>query len=228
MAIDQAILDDVTINQIPTLRFYDWNQPTLSLGYFQSYELPGERFAEVAKVRRSTGGGAILHDHELTYSLAMPMPGNQTGARSELYRDVHASIAGILAEHGVAAHPFRDDPKPFGSDKAFLCFQRRTDEDLVVSGYKILGSAQRRTKTAVLQHGSLLLKASRWAPELPGIHDLTSASLSAKEIADEFAQAFAELHNIHWQKSQVPDELKQKAQPIRTERFDSDSWWHRH
>ena len=74
MAVDEALLLDAAENGIATLRFYEWSEPTLSLGYFQRYD---DRYSHAASrdcaiVRRQTGGGAILHDRELTYSLTLP------------------------------------------------------------------------------------------------------------------------------------------------------------
>lgn len=225
MAIDQAILEDVSRTGIPTLRFYGWSRPTLSLGYFQSHQLATERYADAERVRRSTGGGAILHDAELTYSLTMPMAKNQTGAREELYRGVHEIVATVLSDRGVTARPYRTEAKCLGDGDAFLCFQRRTDEDLIVSGYKVLGSAQRRTKTAVLQHGSLLLRASRLTPELPGVFDLTSIAVCADEVAKEIALGLSQMLATDWAEHQISAELMSRSVQISAERFQTKKWW---
>src|SRR5688500_20216584 len=74
MAVDEALLESAALENRCTLRFYRWSEPTLSLGYFQRYEDRRQHAASLscACVRRASGGGAILHDHELTYSLAVP------------------------------------------------------------------------------------------------------------------------------------------------------------
>ncbi len=180
MSVDQAIAESVSRSEsiggdaTATLRFYQWSRPTLSLGYFQSNADCLPRFRDVSRVRRATGGGAILHHHELTYSLTLPTPSGQRGARHDLYRIVHQSIIDSLERFAIRARPHRDDPRPLGNiSDDFLCFRRRTEEDLVVSGYKVVGSAQRRDKRSILQHGSILLRASEHTPELPGVFDLT-------------------------------------------------------
>lgn len=173
MAIDQALLESVEADRRATLRLYVWSEPTLSIGYFQklSDRVGHDESAGLACVRRATGGGAILHHHELTYSVVIPVE-RQTGPRMDLYQQTHLAVINVLSEYGIGAIPFRlagsnrgplrDSEKKDSSVEPFLCFQRRSDEDLIVGGYKVLGSAQRKSRHAVLQHGSLLIRASKW------------------------------------------------------------------
>lgn len=199
MAVDQALLD--LVNE-PVVRLYRWATPTLSLGYFQA-TVDSEQHVEsrgCPVLRRSTGGGAIMHDFELTYSLILPADLVQSKT-SELYDRVHRTVAGMLAEVGLTGllHPSRPtvpEPLELGRNsnsstasvqrEPFLCFQRRAEGDLIlwpsaptagthtadmVIGHKILGSAQRKRDGAVLQHGSILFRQSPRAPQLLGIND---------------------------------------------------------
>ena len=105
MAIDEALLAAAATSGQSTLRFYRWAEPTLSLGYFQPY---ADRWghaasSESAAVRRSSGGGAILHDIELTYSIAVPNSHPLAHDCLGLYRAVHASLIAALAQWGVGA-----------------------------------------------------------------------------------------------------------------------------
>src|SRR5688500_3010165 len=107
MARDEALLQRIGRNESPpTLRFYRWNPPTISLGYFQTYaeyaSLPPPA-RDLAVVRRQTGGGAILHDLELTYSLVLPVDhGLLTGGNpNTLYHHVHAVFADLLASLNI-------------------------------------------------------------------------------------------------------------------------------
>lgn len=229
MATDQAILESVERSSIPTLRFYGWLQPSLSLGYFQQYQArtSHEASSQADCVRRATGGGAILHHHELTYCLVMPMPASSTHDRQKLYRQTHAAIANTLAKFAVRATPYRIDGRTGGDESSFLCFQRRTEEDLVVGGYKVLGSAQRRARHAVLQHGSLLLEASPLAPQLPGVFDLTSKRLDPIEMVDPIAKHLGESLGFHWVSGQFTDEERQRSEYIESEKFGSTAWTHR-
>jgi lipoate-protein ligase A len=241
MAVDQSILESVgqsavsRIEPAATLRFYTWQTPTLSLGYFQSSDDSSPRFDNLAHVRRSTGGGAILHHHELTYSLSVATQPGEHGARNDLYRCVHDAVISELSRLSVTARPYRLsagavkalNKRPASSGDEFLCFQRRTDEDLIVSGYKVLGSAQRRAKGALLQHGSLLLRSSEFAAELPGIFDLTSKSLDAQSLASRIAATIGELIGVTFCPGELTKHENSRADEILTDRFESSSWWSR-
>ncbi len=197
MAIDDAMLDYATEHQRVLLRLYQWSEPTLSLGYFQKIEERELHAASrsIALVRRATGGGAIVHHHDLTYSLAVPQLSIQLGSAPALYSAVHRAMVDWLNELGLAAaqwqsvHTFSlpTVQRTAASKVEFLCFQRRSDGDGVVGEHKILGSAQRRGKGALLQHGSLLLSRSAHAPELPGIGDLVASELDLMASGRPFA-----------------------------------------
>ncbi len=172
MAVDAVLLETAVRDGLATFRWYRWSEPTVSLGYFQdAAEIAADpSLADLPLVRRLTGGGAILHDREWTYSFAAP-------ARQELFRHpeeaydlVHAAILGVLAKFGCRAEP-RGETVRQTSEPA-LCFSRRDAHDVVWKGHKILGSAQRRRKGALLQHGSLLLEASERTPRHQGLYDL--------------------------------------------------------
>jgi lipoate-protein ligase A len=164
MARDEAILLAVSAKDAPaTLRFYRWSSPTISLGYFQSYSdyaaLPPPA-GSFPVVRRLTGGGAILHDIELTYSLTLPLghPLLAACGPSGLYEAVHQAFARVLVQLGVpVTHP-SGVPDSSSHRGPFFCFERHSRYDLLADGRKLMGSAQRRTRAAVLQHGSLILE----------------------------------------------------------------------
>ncbi|MFO0893007.1 MAG: lipoate--protein ligase [Isosphaeraceae bacterium] len=150
--------------------------PTLSLGYFQSIidARREPRWAASSIVRRLTGGGAIWHDRELTY--AVTLPGDHPAARPNtgLYREIHAAILEVLRRRGLDAHRRGPSEPPLGAPESsgkspFLCFTDRDPEDIVFAASKIVGSAQRRRRGAILQHGSILLGRSSATPELPGV-----------------------------------------------------------
>lgn len=176
MAIDQALLEFAGREHCVILRLYSWSRPTLSLGYFQKYDarLTHQPSRDLDIVRRSTGGGAIVHDHDWTYSVCVPDDRlrSKLGAVPELYETIHESVISWLAGYGIRASRFREDGSCPTEGCSFLCFERRSAGDVVAHDTKLLGSAQRRKHHALLQHGSLLLERSTYAPSLDGTKEL--------------------------------------------------------
>lgn len=167
MARDEALLTLVGDGSSPpTLRFYRWDPPTISLGYFQrfaEFEALPPPAGKLALVRRTTGGGAILHDREWTYSLTLPAahPALHGGA-SSLYELVDTALIDSLALLNVHATSCRAGDGSTAARGPFFCFERRHCSDVLLGDQKLAGSAQRRTRQAVLQHGSIIL-ANRFA-----------------------------------------------------------------
>ncbi len=190
MAADECLLE-AAADGLRAVRLYDWSEPTVSLGYFQDeVEFRGEgRFSNLAAVRRLSGGGAILHHLELTYSLVLPPGDPFTEDPTRLYSLVHDAILDVLRAAGIEAAMRGEDRKL--AAEPFLCFIRGDRHDIVFEGHKIVGSAQRRRRGAVLQHGSLLLDASPHAAELPGVNDLSNAERLTSEIGQTLGQSIA-------------------------------------
>jgi lipoate-protein ligase A len=214
------------------LRFYTWQQPTLSLGYFQA---ANDRQSHAASrdcplVRRSSGGGAILHDRELTYSLALPSQASAAAAR-RLYEQVHGSLISTLAGFGARAILYGDvaecESEKCPAEEPFLCFQRRTCFDVVAGGSKIAGSAQRRRGRAVLQHGSVLLAASPHAPELPGLAEIAQISLTASALAAAWACSLSDALAMTAVEAPLAADERQLAEGIVADRFGSPDFTHR-
>jgi lipoate-protein ligase A len=195
MAVDEVLLETAATAGLATLRFYEWQEPTLSLGYFQAAADREQHAAsrECPLVRRASGGGAIVHDRELTYSIALPRSNPRFTTANELYDLFHETLLRTFATFGVTAAMYRPaagqcdaGPPPSAAAEPFLCFQRRSCGDIVSGGAKIVGSAQRRRRGAVLQHGSILLARSAAAPELPGVGEVATASITRAELTDRW------------------------------------------
>jgi len=145
MGIDEAILTLLSQGQtVPTLRFYTWSPPACSIGYFQSIgaelDLSHCKELQIDVVRRMTGGGAVFHEHEVTYSFLAPLKEDYVPAK---ILDSYLKISeGIIL--GL---------KPLGVTVEF-----KPLNDLVVNGKKISGNAQTRRLGILLQHGTILLK----------------------------------------------------------------------
>ena len=162
MAIDEALLLTMaqTPDPQPVLRFYGWSPATLSLGYAQSYhkEVDEEAcFAEgIDIVRRPTGGRAVLHQFELTYSVIAPEHDpHVAGTVIESYLKISQAILKSLNALGVPAEMVACGGLNGASSSA--CFDAPSWYELVVDGRKLVGSAQVRKEGMLLQHGSILL-----------------------------------------------------------------------
>jgi len=184
MAVDEALLLSDEPADI-TLRFYEWQEPTLSLGYFQALADRSQHTASqnCTVIRRASGGGAILHDRELTYSLVAPLTQRFGASAAELYDLAHQSLCEVLSDWNIIAHLCAaDELLTLSAAEPFLCFQRRSRGDVLLGEHKICGSAQRRHQARVLQHGSVLLGRSPFAPELSGIRELAPPAPSLSDL----------------------------------------------
>ena len=248
MAVDEALLQAAVDENTATLRLYQWSEPTLSLGYFQRYaDREGHTASrECAIVRRQSGGGAILHDRELTYSLTLPASHPVTRDATTLYTAVHEAFIQLLTPHlrqlrDAARLRLNDVDSPLSADEEpFLCFQRRARGDLLleisdeaartagrVLAYKILGSAQRRHRGAILQHGSLLLEEWPAAPELPGWRGLVGGADPLDGLVAGLPQQLGLLGASHWVRASLSDEILDAARRIERTRYSNGSWTRR-
>jgi lipoate-protein ligase A len=163
MAVDEAILEAVQNGKSPpTLRLYDWDPACLSLGYAQSIEDVDE--AALAAhgwdvVRRPTGGRAILHIDELTYSvIGSDEEPRLAGGVKESYLRLSSALLKSLDQLSVPAiREGKKDKATRPQDENPVCFEAPSDYEITIEGKKLVGSAQARRKNGVLQHGSLPL-----------------------------------------------------------------------
>jgi len=190
MAADEVLLDTAATG-IASLRFYGWSPATLSLGYFQAERLrhTNRELERLPFVRRPTGGATLVHDHEVTYGLGLPAgPAWQAG--EPWLRRMHAIIASALGKLDVPARMISPDRKDVAA--GVLCFQQFTAGDILLNSAKIVGSAQRRQRGALLQHGAILLAKSSHAPVLPGIQELSKKTLTIAEVVAAVSCEFAQ------------------------------------
>src|SRR5689334_4189220 len=161
MAIDEAILEAVGSGDAPpTLRLYRWEPACLSLGYAQpASDADVERLADHGwhLVRRMTGGRAILHTDELTYSVALPLDHPLIrGTIPDSYRRISAALMVALKDIGLEANADKR-VKTHAAAVGPVCFEIPSDYEITAVGKKLVGSAQVRKHNGALQHGSLPL-----------------------------------------------------------------------
>ncbi len=161
MALDRYLADHAADDNTPVLRFYGWRPYCLSLGKHQKATIVDrEKLSALGYdlVRRPTGGSAILHAEELTYSLIIPRIKNYDHHR--LYAWIHGKIARSLNALGypvgLAQSPLTENYLN-GQKDAFACFNRKAPSEIQYKGKKVVGSAQKIYRHAILQHGSVMM-----------------------------------------------------------------------
>jgi lipoyl(octanoyl) transferase len=183
MAMDESLVRGAA-EGLASLRFYGWSEATVSLGYFQpaAVRLSNSRLADLPFVRRPSGGATLVHHHELTYALALP-PGASWQAGESWMPRMHRIISTALGELGIGKTVESVQGVPIKHGEV-LCFQQHTAGDLLSGGRKVVGSAQRKYRQALMQHGSILLAQSEHTPELPGLRELAGLTWTPKQVME--------------------------------------------
>ena len=201
MAADEAMLIALSEGKIsPSLRFYGWNPPAVSIGYFQKLntEIDVAACAEqgIDVVRRLTGGRAVLHEAELTYSLVVreDAPGIPTSVTNSYLYFSRAIVAG-LRQLGVTAQMQQPESQHrlVQSVSSAACFDAPSHYEITVGGRKLVGSAQIRRDGVLLQHGSILLSLN---PEKQAAVMKSSCSIAGRGLADALAKRAIGLFDI--------------------------------
>lgn len=196
MGLDQALLESP--GAPPTLRLYTWRPAALSLGYFQRFDdVPAAQRA-TSVVRRITGGGAIHHQRELTFSICVDLDHPlYAGSVGQSYARVHAALARALAEFGVEAQPRGEAPLASDCEGTGMCFHDSSALDLVWNQRKGVGSAQRRKGGRVLHHGSIKLDTTPFEGAIASVADARKgvtphqfAEVWLKQWAQELGASF--------------------------------------
>ncbi len=226
MAVDEALVEGAAAGCGCCLRFYRWAEPTLSLGRFQRYEDRRRHPASLRcpAVRRESGGGAIVHDAEITYSLVVPADHPLAAHRLALYRLIHAALIDVLRSGGIAAELCPEGTSARDLEQPFLCFQRRAPGDVLVGMAKVAGSAQRRKRGAILQHGSLLLGRSPAAPELAGLGELASSAAPGEWLVGRWLDRLSESLGANWQIRPLTADENDLATRLAETKYAA-AWW---
>lgn len=261
MALDEAILEAAGSGNVPpTLRLYAWQPACLSLGYAQPVadvdRASLERFGWHL-VRRPTGGRAILHTDELTYSVSgPPSEARLAGGVLESYRvlaqalleALHLLNIPAMAIEKPAALAAEPTPGSTPGTKNPVCFEAPSNYEITVHGKKLLGSAQARRKEGVLQHGSLPLfgdltritmglvfademgrqrAAQRLLERATTSETVLGHPLAWEDAAQAFLQSFAATLNLELQPGELTQEELARAETLLVEKFNNPHWTER-
>jgi lipoyl(octanoyl) transferase len=149
MAIDEVLLSRA---QSAILRFYRWNKPAISFGYFVSFAEASAAAGDRVMVRRWTGGGIVPHGEDLTYSIIIGSNHDTFSLPSKIiYQRVHAALSSALREIGIVT-VLTEVNEPKLSE---ACFASPVVSDVIENGRKIAGAAQRKTRTGLVHQGSI-------------------------------------------------------------------------
>ena len=252
MAVDESILEHIgSGDSLPTLRLYAWDPACLSLGHAQPFaDVDMQRLKERGweVVRRATGGRAILHTDELTYSVIAPNDEPRlAGTVLESYNRLAIALLVAIKELELPVEMKEGKADGNGTPNP-ICFEVPSTYEITVDGKKLIGSAQARKKEGVLQHGSLpltgnlaricqaLVFESELAREEASKRLLTRAAtvesalgcaVSWETAAQAFIHAFESQLGLSLKRGELSESESKRADELITEKYDHPSWTER-
>ena len=252
MAVDEAVLEHVEIvASLPTLRLYAWDPACLSLGHNQPIaDVDRTRLREHGwdVVRRMTGGRAILHTDELTYSVTgraeEPV---LVGGVLESYNRLAQALLLAVKSLGLPVEMKEERTAETGTPNP-ICFEVPSTYEITVAGKKLIGSAQARRRESVLQHGSLPLvgdltricqvlafeneparqqAAARLLARATTVESAVGRVISRDEAAEAFIHAFESQLGICLERGELSESELRRAEELAREKYDHPSWTER-
>jgi lipoate-protein ligase A len=220
MAVDEALLEHAAV---PSIRFYRWPSPALSFGYFGKFADVADYAPERDLVRRWTGGGIVFHGNDLTYSIVIPMSDAAFSESSiSIYKKIHHALAHALIADGTSAElasvaAVSDSRNQIGSaigDRRYSkagvnqgrydghCFANPVRADVMIDGRKVAGAAQRRTRSGLLQQGSI----------------------QRVDLGNGLALRFARALSNNCSERKINDEVLNRARELAHGKYGADFW----
>lgn len=247
MAVDEAILTEIGRGaSLPTLRLYAWEPPCLSIGYAQpvsDVDMNRLQALDWEWVRRPTGGRAVLHTDELTYSVIAPLKDPRVaGSLLESYQRLAGALVQALNLLVLPVEVQAKSAEPAGQNPNPVCFEVPSAFEITVGGKKLLGSAQARRKEGVLQHGALPLSgdltrilqvlafpderarlqaAGRLLQRATTVEAALGRLVTWDEAAHAFAQAFRTTFDLDLQRGDLSAAEKSRAEELVVHKYSS-------
>ena len=254
MAGDEAILESTGSGVVqPTLRLYAWDPPCLSLGYAQPIDDVDRQALDLNGwqiVRRPTGGRAILHTNELTYSVMGPASEPRlAGSLLESYQRLSNALLAALQSLGITAQAIpRENSAITNSNSNPVCFETPSHYEITFQGKKLIGSAQARRKEGILQHGSLPLHgdltritqtlqfpdldarkkaADRLSERAITVEGALNHKISWETAADAFSHAFQSTLNLKFSLENLSGSEDARAEELVSMKYANPAWTNR-
>ncbi len=255
MACDEALLNWQSEGGLaPVIRFYSWSPATLSIGYFQrvneEINMEAVKNKGVGFVRRPTGGRAVLHEDELTYSVIVSEDHpNMPKSVTEAYRVISEGVLQGFRELGLDAYfsvpATTKDKESLKSPRSSVCFDAPSWYELVVEGKKVAGSAQTRQKGVILQHGAILLDVNEdklfdlfkfdssshrhklqkdFKNKAITINELLGRKITLEEAIQAFKIGFSKGLDINLEPLQLTSAQHEEIARIQRERYEKNEW----
>jgi lipoate-protein ligase A len=202
MAIDEALLETT---KVPSIRFYRWQSPALSFGYFGKFTDVANYAAERDLVRRWTGGGVVFHGEDLTYAIVIP-PSDPVFSESSrsIYAAIHAALRDALVANGEPAElsPAVVDAGAAIIDRGYSCFANPVRADVMLNGRKVAGAAQRRTRRGLLHQGSI----------------------QYVDLGNDLSERFAQALSANCSEREINRETLDRARELAEQKYGADAW----
>jgi lipoate-protein ligase A len=204
MAIDEALLETT---KVPSIRFYRWQSPALSFGYFGKFANVADYATERDLVRRWTGGGVVFHGEDLTYAVVIPQsdPVFSKSSRS-IYAAIHTALRNALVASGERAELAPAAGEVDGGaaiiDRGYSCFANPVRADVMLNGRKVAGAAQRRTRRGLLQQGSI----------------------QYVDLGNDLSEQFAQALSANCSEREINRETLDRARELAEQKYGADPW----
>jgi lipoate-protein ligase A len=204
MAIDESLLETATI---PCIRFFRWQSPALSFGYFGKFADVAIHAGKRDLVRRWTGGGIVFHGDDLTYSIVIPASDPAFRESSiTIYERIHRALCEALSETGVCPELVGSarcaDRTPQRGVPTNNCFANPVRADVMIDGRKIAGAAQRRARRGLMQQGSI----------------------QGVTLENDLAPRFGSALSANCSEFEINEEILERAQELAQQKYGTDSW----
>lgn len=248
MAIDEGLLHFHAEGSIrPTIRFYGWEKPSLTIGHFQKIDkainLAGVQQHQCDFVRRLTGGSAVLHDDEITYSIVVKE--DHPKIPRSINEAYYVLAQGLLEGYKLLGIEAAFAEQAQTNDRTAVCFEQPAIYEMLVDGKKISGNAQTRKKGVLLQHGSVPMsfdldmlfdlfafpservkerQKTAFKQKATSINDITNKTHTYDMLYDAFLQGFEKSLNIKTTPLQLTEAQWEYIHHLADTKYRTDEW----